>query len=239
MAKKPLKHYECREVLYNVERWTLLKKLREKAANVMQALRVANIDPVVHGSIARGDVNLKSDLDIFVPVQTSSFSIENALQTAGFSVNDRLIVQATPTYAMKAHITIDEKVSISFPLMAMRRVEREFYRFGGEANLEDLKCDNRVLGVDKRLMMIEPTSEGHMESSIVGQEEAAAKLLRISVDTVLNRVHALLRRDNIGRTGVFLKKEVNENESFEMALKALARTNPAVRRRLADSFKQA
>ena len=50
---------------------------------------------------------------------------------------------------MKAHIEVNETVSVSFPLMEMRRVEREFYRYGGEADLTQLQADVRVAGVDK------------------------------------------------------------------------------------------
>jgi hypothetical protein len=81
-------------------------------------------------------------------------------------------------------------------------------------------------------MLIEPTDVGHVESSIVGREEFAAKLLGISAETVLDRVHALLKRDTVGRTGVFIKKELSIDETFEGVLKKLAEANPAVRRRL-------
>jgi predicted nucleotidyltransferase len=81
-------------------------------------------------------------------------------------------------------------------------------------------------------MLIEPTERGHRESTIVGWEEHVAKLLGISVETVMDRVHALLRRDEIGRTGVFIERELAEDETFEQALKKLADENPAVRRRL-------
>jgi predicted nucleotidyltransferase len=158
--------------------------------------------------------------------------VESALEKAGIVASRRLVVQATPAYAMKAYIQIDENTSVSFPLMKMRKVEREFYRFGGEATLKNLRDSIRVRGVDKRLMLIEPTKEGHKESAIVGREEYVAKLLGISVETVLDRVHALLRRDKVGRTGVFIEKEVLNDETFEMALKRLAEQNPAVRRRL-------
>ena len=47
-----------------------------------------------------------------------------------------------------------------------------------------------MVGVDKRLMLIEPTEKGHVESSIIGKEEYVAKLLGISAETVLDRVHA-------------------------------------------------
>ena len=158
--------------------------------------------------------------------------METALEKAGISINARLIVQATPNYAMKAHIEVNEQTTVSFPLMEMRRVEREFYRFGGEVNLSQLKTNVRVPGVDKRLMLIEPTEKGHIESSIIGREESAAKILGISAETVLDRVHALMKRDTVGRTGVFVKKELAPDETFELALKKLSENNPAVRRRM-------
>jgi predicted nucleotidyltransferase len=133
---------------------------------------------------------------------------------------------------MKAHIETDERTSVSFPLMKMRKVEREFYRFGGEANLEQLEKNIRAIGVDKRLMLIEPTDKGHRESTVIGREESVAKMLGISAETVSDRVHTLIRRDEIGRTGVFIKEELSDEETFEMALKRLAAKNPAVRRRL-------
>jgi len=232
MTKKPERHLEHQELLYDAERWRLLEELRQKAMRIMNALKDSHIEAITHGSIARGDVNRKSDIDVFIPYQASSFLVETALEKAGMVANRRLVVQATPNYAMKAYIEIDECTSVSFPLMKMRRVEREFYRFGGEAALQNLRDDIRVCGVDKRLMLIEPTERGHRESTIVGREEHVAKLLGISVETVLDRVHTLLRRDEVGRTGVFIERELTDGETFEMALKRLADENPAVRRRL-------
>ena len=81
-------------------------------------------------------------------------------------------------------------------------------------------------------MLIEPTEKGHMESSVVGKEEAAAKILGISAETVLDRVHTLMKRDTVGRTGVFVKRELMPDETFELALKRLSDMNPAVRRRM-------
>jgi predicted nucleotidyltransferase len=232
MAKKPERRLEYREVVYDEERWLLLREFRMKATQIMEALEKLHLKAIVHGSIARGDVNKESDIDIFIPYQASSFAVETALEKAGIGVNKRLVVQATPSYAMKAYIEVDVNTSVSFPLMKMRRVEREFYKFGGEATLADLRADLRVAGVDKRLMLIEPTEKGHDESTIIGREDYVAKLLGISIGTVLDRVHALLRRDNVGRTGVFIEEELSDNETFEMALKRLSEQNPAVRRRL-------
>ena len=198
---------------------------------ITEALERTHLESIVHGSLARGDVNAKSDIDIFVPCNASSFNVEMALEKAGIRAKKRQVIQATPTYAMKAYIQVDENSGVSFPLMNMRKVEREFYKFGGEATLEILRNNLRVAGVDKRLMLIVPTDKGHEENTIIGQEEHAAKLLKISVETVLDRVHTLMRRDRIGRTGVFINMELAEDETFEMALKRLADQNPAVRRR--------
>jgi hypothetical protein len=234
MAAKPAKRAEWREVGYNVERWTLLKRHRDEAIPIMEALSNSLIESMVHGSTARGDVTARSDMDIFIPSPPSSFTVESALEKAGISVVKRFAVQATPSYAMKAYLEINENASVSFPIMKMRRVEREFYRFGGEADLDDLRNNLRSSGVDKRLMLIEPIEYGHRESSIVGREEHVAKLLGTSVETVLDRVRALLRRDAIGRTGVFVKKELSADETFEMFLNRVASKNPAVRRRLSS-----
>jgi uncharacterized protein len=232
VAVKPGKCADYKEVTYSTDRWEQLKHLRAKAVSVMSALDAFHLLSVVHGSVARGDVHKNSDVDVFVPEVQNSFLVETALETTGLRINERLIVQATPTYAMKAHIEIDEFTSISFPLMDMRRVEREFYRFGGEANLTQLAGDVRVAGVDKRLMLIEPNERGHVESSVIGREEAAAKVLGISAETVRDRVRALQKRDAVGRTGVFIKRQLVPDETFELALKKLSEQNPAVRRRM-------
>ncbi len=232
MAVKPKKRADWQEIIYTRERWALLAKYREKATQIMIALEDFRLRTLVHGSIARGDVHANSDVDIFIPEAPSSFLVETALEKAKIPVATRLLVQATPTYAVKAHIELDSETRVSFPLMRMRKVESEFYRFGGEVNLNQIKAGVRVAGVDKRLMLIEPGEKGHVESSVVGCEDYAAKVLGISAETVLDRVRALLRRDEVGRTGVFIKKELASDETFEMALKKLAGENPAVRRRL-------
>jgi len=234
MAAKPEKHSELKEVTYSFAHWSLLKEYREKAVQMLVALESSHIQAIVHGSIARGDVTSKSDVDIFIPEPPSSFLVETALEKARLTFNSRYVVQATPNYAMKAHIEIDEKIAVSFPLMCMRKVEREFYKFGGETCLNSLQQDLRVAGVDKRLMLIEPSGKGHLESSIVGREEQTAKVLRVSVNTVLDRVRALIKRDEVGRTGVFIKKELSVDDTFELVLKKLADANPAVRRRIGE-----
>ncbi len=232
MAKKPMTRAERSEVVYNKKRWELLKELRSKAVQIMEVLDHSNIRCIVHGSIARGDVSEKSDIDVFLPDPPSSFAIETALEHANISVDRRVVVQATPFYAVKGYIEVDKQQCVSFPLVKLRPVERDFYKFSGEASLSTLRNKTRISGVDKRLMLIEPTPKGHVESSIVGREETVSHLLGISLNTVLDRVHALLRRDKVGRTGVFIEREISPDETFEMVLKKLTDQNPAVRRRL-------
>jgi predicted nucleotidyltransferase len=232
MPKRPARHPERLEISYDAQRWQQLERLRSKAINIMVIFEKATLRTLTHGSIARGDVTKESDIDIFLPNPPSSFKIETILERADIHINKRIILQATPNYAVKGYIEIGENESISFPLAKMRHVERDFYRFGGEITQKMLKETTRVAGVDKRLMLIEPTEKGHIESSIIGREEEIAMILGIRAETVLDRVHALLRRDKIGRTGVFIKTELPLDETFEMALKRLADTKPEVRRRL-------
>ena len=232
MAKKPVRRAERVEVVYDKKRWELLKQLRSKTVHLMETLDNCHLRSIVHGSIARGDVSETSDIDVFLLDPPSSFSIETALERSGLQVYQRTIIQATPLYALKGYIELDSQTSLSFPLVKLRPVEKDFYRFGGEASLSALKEDKRVPGVDKRLMLIEPTTEGHVENAVVGREEDVANLLGVSLNTVLDRVRALLRRDEVGRTGVFIEKELAPDETFEQAMKKLADQNPAVRRRI-------
>jgi predicted nucleotidyltransferase len=231
MAKKPMKRAERLEVVYDKRHWKLLKELRSKAVELMETLDSCHLRSIVHGSIARGDVSETSDIDVFLPDPPSSFVIETVLERSGLRVCQRTIIQATPLYALKGYIWLDEQTSLSFPLVKLRPVEKDFYKFSGEATLSTLKANKRVLGVDKRLMLIEPTKQGHIETAVVRREEEATNLLGVPLNTVLDRVHALIRRDEIGRTGVFIEKELAPNETFEQAMKKLADQNPAVRRR--------
>ncbi|RJS76350.1 DNA polymerase subunit beta [Candidatus Bathyarchaeota archaeon] len=223
---------EQTEVIYSKSHWRLLDELRSQAMRIMKSLEKSHIFSVVHGSVARGDVTPKSDIDVFIPQVLSSFIIETALARAGIPINRRVLVQATPTYSLKGCIEIDEQKTVSFPLSRMRKTEREFYMFGGEATLGMLREGIRTPGVDKRLMLIEPTSVGHVEGTIIGREEQVAKTLGISVETVLDRVRVLTRRDKIGRTGLFIERELLSDETFESVLKKLADKKPEVRRRL-------
>ena len=191
---------------------------------------------IVHGSLARGDVDEKSDIDILLPADVSTQLVEAGLEGAGFEALAREIAQATPVHSPKAHIYLDpeQKKAITIPLAPLRKLELEFYTFGGMVTWQDLQDQIRRPGCTKKLTLIEPTEEGHVESSILGREPEVARLLGISVDIVRERVRVLTRRDSIGRTGVFLKLPVSEGVSFEEALRAESKVNPAVRRTLRE-----
>ena len=225
-----------REVIYDENRWRILREKRDIARKLMAILQSYGFRSFVYGSIARGDVSISSDVDVFIPYRVPSYLVELATTEAGFHIYGRLIVQATPHYAVKAYIVLDpeELITISFPLVKMIKRELEFYSFGGKLEINDLISGKRVPGVDKRLMLIMPTSKGHLESSIIGREEEVASILGISPEIVKERVAMLTRRGEIGRTGVFIKYRLSNDESFESALKLLSNKNPLLRKLLRE-----
>jgi len=232
MVPKLKRKTDYNEIIYDNNQWTLISKYRMKAKKILHALIKSKLAPSIYGSLARGDVTKNSDIDIIIPEVFSSFQIESSLERLDIPVQNRYIIQATPSHAIKAYIELDSVTTISFPLTRLYKVEREFYKFGGEINLEQIDSNKRVHGVDKRLMLIEPTKTGHIERGISGIEDYVAKIIGISTQTVLNRVNILQKREETGRTGVFIKKFVPINLTFELVLKKLADKNPAVRRRL-------
>ncbi len=221
--------FGCRKfVSYGEEHWELLKEKRNVAREVMLQLARAGLPSIVYGSVARGDVNEKSDIDIFVPCNAPSYRIELAVDWM-----ERRIVQATPNYAIKGELILEDGVTVSFPLVRMKDRELDFYRFGGCLNLEQLDRGVRVAGVDKRLVLILPREDGHEEIPINEmQPSEVAKALGVCLDIVLERMRVLERRREVGRTGVFLLHPVPPDESFESELMAIARRNPAVRKLL-------
>jgi predicted nucleotidyltransferase len=230
------KRHEVRIVEYSEYHWRMLEKLRAEALRILSALEEMGLRAIVHGSIARGDVHEGSDIDIFIPYVVPSYTVELALERRGYRPVSKLIVQATPHSTPKAYIVLDleEKRVVSFPLAKLTRTEYEFYYFGGALDAAGLRTGKRVPGVDKRLMLIEPLPRGHRESSIIGREAEAARIVGVSLETVLERVRVLSRRDAHGRTGVFVKEELEPWESVEDAVRRIARKNPAFRRVLVE-----
>ncbi len=219
-----------KKVKYNQDQWKLLEKKRNIALEIMETLFNHGIDSVVYGSVARGDVKKTSDVDIFIPSLMPSYKIELAL--SDYSIFERKIVQATPNYAIKGEIVL-ENANVSFPLVKMKDKEMDFYRFGGCIDFESLKNNERVAGVDKRLMLIIPLKDGHYEIPANELDPSEiADFLDIGIEIVKERFRVLERRRDVGRTGVFLNEIVNDSESFETKLREIVDRNPFVKRRL-------
>ena len=165
-----------------------------------------------------------------------SYIIELALEELGCNIYSKMIVQATPMHTPKAYYVLDpyEEVVVSFPLAKFLPREYEFYKWGGMLDSQSLERDVRVPGVNKELVLIEPTPRGHRESPVIGREEEVASILGISVETVRERVRILTRRDEIGRTGVYMKVDVALEECVEDVLRRLANNDPKLRRVLKE-----
>jgi hypothetical protein len=89
-----------------------------------------------------------------------------------------------------------------------------------------------VPGINKRLVLIQPTSDGHEEYSIIGNENLAAKQLNVGINLINERIRVLLRREKLGKTGVFLKRSIGVGETTELVLKQLSNKNTIVRKKL-------
>ena len=228
MAKKPESLHEPRRIEYDADRWAILADLRTRSMECMNALKTGGIESFVYGSVARGDVSKGSDIDIIVPDPIPSYKIELALE----GIIRRELVQATPSMVLKGHIHLTGEVVVTFPLFRLRPREEEFYRWGGLVDLQQLQSNKRVPGVDKRLLLIEPVETGHIESGVIDYENEVAKKIGVSSELAKERVRVLTRRDQVGRTGVYLTRVLTEDESFEAVTKSLVDSDPALRRTL-------
>lgn len=232
LAEKPVSRVDKTEYTYDALRWRLLGEKRKIAAQIMGALEAESFQSAVHGSVARGDVETDSDVDVLVPNTVPSYRLELCLARRGYKFFSRLIAQATPSHSPKGHMYLnaEETASVTFPLLKFKRLEYEFYKFGGMIDFDEIQTGRRVPGVTKRLTLIEPTEKGHFESQVIGRESDVARILGVSPDIVKERVRVLTRRDKVGRTGIFLVVPLSEGEQFEEALKKLVESNPALRR---------
>ena len=213
-------------VEYTERHWKLLAEKRGKALEVISTLHKISLEGFVYGSVARGDVNEDSDVDVVV-------FYPDILKLDLIEADHKFIIQATPYSTPKAYISLDpdEKTVISFPLAKMSRKEIEFYYFGGLVSEKDIEKGVRVPGVNKKLMLIIPTEKGHIEVPLKGNEDYAVKVLKnVSYDTILEREYLLTKREERGHTGVFLKYVLDRDESFESAIRNLYKSNKFFRR---------
>lgn len=221
-----------KEIIYKAGRWSHLTQLRQQAIEIMGILNQVGVEPLIHGSICRGDVSEHSDVDVYLPGVIPSFSVEFALSDSGYQIIHRELVHATPFHAIKAHIYLPNNSVVTFPLTNPAPIELEFYQFGGCLNQSALARKRRVPGVDKRLVLIEPITKGHIETPVIGNEISVAKTVGVSLKIVEERVKILMRRDEVGRTGVYLKRQLAPDETFESVLKHVSDRDPVVRRRV-------
>ncbi|MGQ9788178.1 MAG: nucleotidyltransferase domain-containing protein [Candidatus Hadarchaeaceae archaeon] len=226
---RPARVADIRKITYDEKRWNTLKELRKRALELMLPLESSGFSPIVHGSVARGDVDRKSDVDVVIPYVIPSYQLEIILLKADLAPVKREIVMATPWQLPKAHIYIEDDRSVKFPLVKPRQTELEFYRFGGAASADELRKNIRVPGVDKRLMLIEPKKWGHLEGPVLGDESAVAKKLGVGLEIIRERVQVLTRRVRVGHTGIFIRRELAPGENFEEALRRLMRENPEMK----------
>lgn len=222
------KHKVCRvpeykQVYYLESDWKLLNMLRSDAARLMNILINCGFEPIAHGSLARGDVGVNSDIDVVIPYNVQPYEVEMCLEKNNFIPVNRYIIQATPSSSLKAYIELDLKglKNVSFPLTPLSTRECDFYKFGGLINYNELIKDVRVPGVNKKLILIVPRPYGHDEYPVVGYEGYVAKLVGVSLETVKERVEVLSRRDQLGRTGTYLKYVLRIDEGFDEALSTL------------------
>jgi predicted nucleotidyltransferase len=226
VAKKPEILHESREIHYSQEHWVHLKYLRNTALDIMHKLESISIKPLVYGSVARGDITKSSDIDLIILRPVSSYRVELVLGP----FLKRELVQATPSMVLKGHIYLPNNTVVTFPLFKLRPREEDFYRWGGLIDHNGLKDNSRVPGVDKRLVFIEPIKTGHIETGVMGNEQEVSKKLNVNIGIAQERVRVLTRRDNVGRTGVYLTRPLNDDESFEAVAKSLQDSDPALRR---------
>jgi len=231
MRRKTAEMGPRREVAYGQEAWEQLKELRGRAAIILRALKALDMDAAVFGSVARGDVKPSSDVDVFIPQVVSSIRVGRALEEQG--IRERSLVQATPRALVKAHLVLEDGSNVIFPLIPPRQVELEFYKFGGELDLQGIIEERRVCGVDKRLMLIQPTDDGHIETPLSDLSPGwVAKKIGVGQAIVEERMRVLGRRADVGRTGVYRDRQLAPDENFEQILAELTYEDPALRRRI-------
>jgi predicted nucleotidyltransferase len=222
-----------RKVVYDERRWRTLREKRGVVERVLSALHEAGItDAFVYGSVARGDVRPESDVDAFIPHHVNPEVLQARIEELLGGWKRRVVVQATPTYAVKGYIYLDDLTSISFPLVEMMPPELLFYDVAGTVDLEGVRSGVRVPGMNKSLVAIIPVDDGHLEYPVELDVEKAAKLMGVRPDALRERVKVLKRRREHGRTGLYKEIELSAEETFSGVLKRLFDTNPYLKRRV-------
>ncbi|OYT61468.1 nucleotidyltransferase [Methanosarcinales archaeon ex4484_138] len=190
-----------REVRYSEDHWKLLEVLQTRATRTMERLEDNGIESLAFGSVARGDVTSNSDIDLFLTQRIPSFRIELG------------------------------EIDVSFPLIEPTDSEIDFHFFAGAITTRELHRGERKTGVDKRLIRIRPTEEGHIEDPITDVSSGVlAREIGVSQRIVDERRRVLTRRSKVGITGIHLERRLASFESFEDVLCDLVNRDAALRR---------
>ncbi|MEM2636871.1 MAG: nucleotidyltransferase domain-containing protein [Candidatus Korarchaeota archaeon] len=221
---QPKRAQYFREIVYSKEHWKLLFSLREIAKSVMKKLENNKLRPCLIGSVARGDINEKSDIDIFVDHPVDEVLMKDILNPIELE-----LVQGTRLLTPRIVYHLDERTKVTVPICRFSRNEIDFLRYAGSLQLDGLTEGKRVPGVNKSLLLIQPTSDGHTEESIIGKENDVAKLLGINVDTIRERIAVLIQRAEKGRSGVLLRIFMPPTESATMRYIEEIKKNPLLR----------
>lgn len=232
MTRVKILSHVSQEIRYSDEHWKNLERLRKNAITVMQLLRKGGIHCLAYGSLARGDVHTKSDIDLIIRDRMASYRLELVLDQIPFHLLEKSIIQATPNDIIKAHFLLENDITITLLLTDFTSHAFEFYHFGGAVSLTELKSKIRVAGVDKRLVLILPNDKGHFEKSLLDHPYEARKYLKVSQSMIDQRIRVLSERDKKGRTGVFLHEKLHPEQNIELRLHELARENSLIRRRM-------
>ncbi|HMF33769.1 MAG TPA: nucleotidyltransferase domain-containing protein, partial [Candidatus Lokiarchaeia archaeon] len=183
VREKVASEAEFEEIQYDAAHWEILREKRERAKIILAEIQ--SLSPHVFGSVARGDVTNHSDIDILITFQISEFQLLPILEKLDAPVEKREIVQATPLSAFKAVVTFSTELSLTFPLVPFYPREQDFFKFGGSIDLAGLEQDNRIPGINKKLMLVEPTPGGHTETRVTRENAShAARELDITVETI-------------------------------------------------------
>lgn len=251
--KKIIRNLDPRHVIYEPVHWKHLRGLRERAKAIGELLeKVVPPDHILfHGSLARGDVHSASDIDLILPYGTFLTELE-LLLSSSFNNLERTLVMATPNGLPKGVFELEHGVTLSLPLLPPSQRELSFYRFAGLISLELLRVGfgpesvktlrseptinitHRVAGVDKRLVFIQPVENGHLEMSLMGCEVEVSRKTGIPMDIIEERIRVLVRRDRVGRTGVYLNQPLSPDQGMLESLRELAHRDPVIRRSFKD-----
>ncbi len=211
-----------REVIYNKERWRILSVKRDRARALLEHLASHGIIGFIYGSVARGDVREKSDVDVIVLNPPTPLSLIDEVLSRFEQPVRREIVQATPRSTPKYYLHLSQETVVSLPVGRLGERESDFYRFGGMLDLEGVLEGKRVPGVNKELRLIYPTERGHLEYSVPGNEELVAKVLKVAKGIVEERVRVLTKRRIVGTTGLYVDYVLQIDECVEDAIRRIA-----------------